>query len=132
MHKGFLKLASILAALSIAFGAFGAHSLKEANVTQEAVSIFETAVRYQFYHVFALFIAAILYKEFPFKTTVWAGRLFIIGIVLFSGSLYFLTWVKAAVIPGYNAVGAITPIGGLAFIGGWVCILISAIGKRQS
>ena len=79
-----------------------------------------------------LLIAAILYKDFPFKTTLWAGRLFIIGIILFSGSLYFLTWVKAAVIPGYNYVGAITPFGGLAFIAGWICLFVSAIGKRQS
>ena len=125
MHKGFLKTAAVLAALSIALGAFGAHTLKEANVTQEAVSIFETAVRYQFYHVFALFIAAILYAAFPFKTTLWACRLFLTGIILFSGSLYFLTWVKAAGVPGYDAVGAITPVGGLAFIGGWICLLVS-------
>ncbi|MEO6667977.1 MAG: DUF423 domain-containing protein [Ferruginibacter sp.] len=131
MHKGFLKLASILAAISIAFGAFGAHSLKEANVSRDAVSIFETAVRYQFYHVFALFIVAILYKDFPFKTTIWAGRLFVTGIILFSGSLYFLTWVKAAVIPGYDAVGAVTPIGGLAFIGGWICLLVSVSGQKR-
>lgn len=129
MHKGFLKTATILAAISIAFGAFGAHSLKEANVSQDAVSIFDTAVRYQFYHVFALLIAAILYKDFPFKTTLWACRLFIIGIILFSGSLYFLTWVKAAVVPGYNYVGAITPVGGLAFIGGWICLLVSFFRK---
>lgn len=129
MHKGYLKTAAILAAISIALGAFGAHSLKEANVTQEAVSIFETAVRYQFYHVFAILIAAILYKDFPFKTTLWACRLFIIGIILFSGSLYFLTWVKAAVMPGYNYVGVLTPFGGLAFIGGWVCLLKSLSKK---
>ncbi|MFT3910636.1 MAG: DUF423 domain-containing protein [Ferruginibacter sp.] len=129
MHKGFLKTATLLAAISIAFGAFGAHTLKEMNVTQDAVSIFDTAVRYQFYHVFALLIAAILYKDFPFKTTAWACRLFILGIILFSGSLYFLTWVKAAVIPGYNFVGAVTPVGGLAFIAGWICLFVSFFKK---
>lgn len=129
MHNGFLKTGAILAALSIALGAFGAHSLRQANVTEEASRLFETAVRYQFYHVFAIFFAAIVYKDFPFSTTLWAARLFVAGIVLFSGSLYFFTWVKAAVVPGYDAIGLITPLGGLAFIAGWICMAVSFFRK---
>ena len=135
MHKGFLKSAVILGALSVALGAFGAHALK-GLISNDAVAIFETGVRYQYYHVFALITTGILYKEFPFPTTTWAGRLFIIGIILFSGSLYVLTWIKGAVIPGYNFIGAITPFGGLSFIGGWLCLLLSFFkkdyGNRQS
>ncbi|MEP6711685.1 MAG: DUF423 domain-containing protein, partial [Ferruginibacter sp.] len=90
-----------------------------------AIATFETAVRYQFYHVFALFITAILYKDFKFKTTLFAGYLFITGIFLFSGSLYFLAFLQAFVKPGYTWVGALTPLGGVAFIGGWILLFIS-------
>lgn len=128
MHKNFLKISAFLGALSVALGAFGAHTLKN-MISADAVAVFETGVRYQFYHVFALLATAILYKEFPSSTTIWAGRLFIIGIILFCGSLYFLTVVKGAVLPGYNFVGAITPFGGLAFIGGWICLVISFFKK---
>ncbi len=89
MHKGYIKTAAILGALSVALGAFAAHTLK-GSVSDYALEIFETSVRYQFYHVFALLAVGILYKEFPNKTMVWAGRLFIAGIILFSGSLYIL------------------------------------------
>lgn len=128
MHKGFLKTAALLAAFSVALGAFAAHSLK-GTVSDYALGIFETAVRYQFYHVFALLIAGILYKEFPGKLLKWAGILFIAGIILFSGSLYMLTVIKAAVLPGYNWVGAITPFGGLCFIIGWICLFIGISNK---
>lgn len=130
MHKTFLKTAAILEALSVVLGAFGTHTLK-GLISADAIAVFETGVRYQFYHVFALLATAIFYKEFPQAITAWAGRFFIIGIILFSGSLYVLTALKGAVIPGYTFVGAITPLGGLAFITGWVCLLISATGKRQ-
>lgn len=123
MHKFFLQIASVMGALAVALGAFGAHALK--RVAPEAViNIFETGVRYQFYHVFALTLAGILYRDFTNKWMLWAGNLFIIGIILFSGSLYILTWLKASSKQGLDWVGIITPFGGVAFIGGWVCMLI--------
>ena len=121
MHKGFIKTAAILGALSVAIGAFAAHQLK-GNISANALEIFETAVKYQFYHVFALMAVGILYKEFPTKLMIWSGRLFIIGIILFSGSLYILTAVKAAGASSYDWIGAITPLGGLCFILGWIFI----------
>src|SRR5438128_1480515 len=105
MHKGFLKTAAIIGALSVALGAFAAHALKQ-QVSDYAVNIFETAVRYQFYHVFALLAAGILYKDFAGKFMRWAGILFITGMILFCGSLYILTYIKAAVLPGYDWIGA--------------------------
>jgi uncharacterized membrane protein YgdD (TMEM256/DUF423 family) len=129
MHKGYLKTAALLGALSVAMGAFAAHTLKE-TVSDLALAIFETSVRYQFYHVFALLIVGILYKEFPGKSLKWSGKLFIAGIILFCGSLYVLTFVKAAEIPGYNWVGAITPLGGLCFIAGWVCLFMGIFQKK--
>lgn len=124
MHKGFLKTGAILGAITVALGAFGAHSLKKLVSTQ-ALEIFETGIRYQFLHVFAIIIVGILFKEFPNKLMIWAGRLFVVGILLFSGSLFFLTILKGFVIPGYAWVGPITPIGGLCFIVGWICLLFS-------
>ncbi|MEP7253123.1 MAG: DUF423 domain-containing protein [Ginsengibacter sp.] len=131
MHRGFLKTAAILGALSVVLGAFAAHSLKE-SVSDYAVGIFETGVRYQFYHAFALLATGILFAEFANKLFQWAGRLFIAGIILFSGSLYILTFIKAAVKPGYDWIGAITPLGGLCFIAGWLCLFFGFFRKRTA
>ncbi len=128
MHKGFLKTAAILGAISVALGAFGAHGLKQI-LPAELLQTFETAVRYQFYHVFALLAAGILYAAFPGKLMKWAGYLFIAGIILFSGSLYLLCYAKHYELP-LNWLGAVTPFGGVAFIGGWI-ILFAAIAKRD-
>ena len=121
MHKGYLKTAALLGALSVALGAFGAHGLKQ-YVPAETVSTFETGVRYQFYHVFALLAVAMLYEKFSPKWLRNAAICFITGIVLFSGSLYFLTAMKATETVGLSGIGAITPMGGVFFIAGWLCL----------
>ena len=128
MHKGFLKTAALLGALSVALGAFAAHGLKKILTTDD-LQIFETAVRYQFYHVFALLTTGILYAAFTGKLVAWAGKLFITGIILFSGSLYLLCYVKYREMP-LNWIGAITPLGGVAFIAGWL-MLFFAVLKRN-
>jgi uncharacterized membrane protein YgdD (TMEM256/DUF423 family) len=128
MHKGFLIWAAILGALSVGLGAFGAHGLKKL-VEPETVSSFETGVRYQFYHVFALLAIAILYEKFPSASLIWSGYSFLIGILLFSGSLYLLTALKATKTVGLSGIGIITPIGGLFFILGWVLMLLAFIRK---
>lgn len=128
MHKGFLIIASILGALSVALGAFGAHALKQI-VPPESVITFETGVRYQFYHTFALLAVAILFETFPGKWLVTAGWLFILGIVLFSGSLYILTALKATNTVGMKGIGVITPVGGLLFVAGWICLLIGIMAS---
>jgi len=131
MHKGFIRTAAIIGLLSVALGAFAAHALKE-SISDYAVNIFETGVRYQFYHVFALLAAGLLYKEFPNRFIKWSGIFFITGMTLFSGSLYFLTYIKGAVMPGYKWIGAITPIGGLAFILGWLSLFLGLIKNKKS
>ena len=130
MHKGYLKTAAIIGLLSVALGAFAAHALKNV-VSDYAVNIFETAVRYQFYHVFALLAVAIIYKDNRNNFIKWAGMLFIIGIILFSGSLYFLAVIKAIVLPGYKWLGPITPVGGLFFILGWLSLFIGCFKKGR-
>jgi uncharacterized membrane protein YgdD (TMEM256/DUF423 family) len=126
MHKGFLKTAAITGALSVILGAFAAHGLKQI-LPADMLQVFETAVRYQFYHVFALLAVSILYKEYPGKLMKWAGALFISGMILFCGSLYLLCFVKYQELP-LNWIGAITPLGGASFIGGWL-LVFAAVTK---
>jgi len=126
MHSLFIKIGAIMGALAVALGAFGAHALKQ-KVSEAAVNIFETGVRYQFYHVIALLLCAIIYRDFNNKWTTMSGWFFIFGMIFFSGSLYLLTFIKAANKTEFNWVGAITPIGGVAFIAGWVCLLIGVM-----
>lgn len=128
MHKGFLLTSTLLGALSVALGAFGAHGLKKL-VPIETIGTFETGVRYQFYHVFALLAVAILMEKFPGDWMRWAGILFIIGIVLFSGSLYVLTALKATNTVGLTGIGAITPFGGLFLIAGWISMFVGILKK---
>lgn len=114
----------------MALGAFGAHSLKKiAGINADTIASFETGVRYQFYHTFALLAVAILYERFHRKSLIWAGNLFIGGIMLFSGSLYVMTLLKATQQVGVAGIGMITPFGGLLFIGGWLLMLRAIIKK---
>ena len=127
MHKGFLRTAAVLGVLAVTLGAFGAHGLKKI-VPAEAISTFETGVRYQFYHTLALLALAMLFEKFPVRSMRYAGICFITGIILFSGSLYALTLLQATNTVGLRGLGAITPIGGLFFIAGWLCLFVG-IGK---
>lgn len=113
------------ALLGVGLGAFGAHAL-EARLTPELVAVFETGVRYQMYHAFALLAAAWGWARWPGRVFVIAGWLFISGIILFSGSLYALA------LTGIKGLGVMTPLGGLAFLGGWLCLAIGAGTKLRS
>jgi uncharacterized membrane protein YgdD (TMEM256/DUF423 family) len=125
MHKGFLIVAALSGALSVALGAFGAHALRRL-VPPESISTFETGVRYQFYHTFALLVVAILYERIHNKWMVWAGNSFIIGMLLFCGSLYLLTALHDTHSVGLRKVGILTPFGGLFFIAGWLLLFWGA------
>ena len=119
----------IFAGLSVAFGAFGAHSLKSI-FPAESLNVFETGVRYQFYHAFAILLTGFLVDRFPSNTMLtWAGRSFIWGIFLFSGSLYLFAAIKAGMLQLPEAVGILTPIGGLLFIAGWGLLLLASLKK---
>ncbi len=119
MQNKFIVSAAFLGALTVALGAFGAHALKQL-VSEQALTTYETAVRYQFYHVFALAITGILYTNNPNKLIRNAGVFFMIGITLFSGSLYTLTYIAYSGNSSLSWVGPITPIGGLFLILGWI------------
>jgi uncharacterized membrane protein YgdD (TMEM256/DUF423 family) len=126
MQTFYLKIAALLGALAVALGAFGAHALKKV-LSEKYLAIFETAVRYQFYHVFALVAVGILLKEFPNSYLLWSGRLFSYGILIFSGSLYLMTLMEAMGQQGFKWLGAITPIGGICLIAGWIVLAIGIV-----
>lgn len=115
--------AAMFGLLGVAAGAFGAHALS-ARLEPRMLEVFETAVRYQMYHALALFGVAWLCQQMRARSAMIAGWAFIIGIVLFSGSLY------AMVFTGVRALGFITPIGGVAFIAGWAALLLTAIAAK--
>lgn len=125
MKNNFITLAGIIGAITVALGAFGAHALKD-KIAPDTLEIYKTAVLYQFIHVLALLAAGILIKFFPNKTMQWAGNLFIAGIVLFSGSLYALVFVLKSGNGSLGWLGAVTPVGGLCFIIGWLCLALGA------
>lgn len=129
MHKGFLQAGALLALLAVALGAFGAHGLKKI-VDADAVAVFDTGVRYQVYHALALLITGMLFSTFPSSRLKWAGYCFIGGIILFSGSLYLLTFFKASGTVGLSGIGILTPIGGVGFIAGWLLLFLSLSKKR--
>jgi uncharacterized membrane protein YgdD (TMEM256/DUF423 family) len=102
--------------LGVAFGAFGAHALEATLKANEREGTFETATQYHMIHTLALLAVAWAATRWPDNLVSWAGYLFVIGIVLFSGSLYALS------ITNQRWLGAITPLGGLAFLAGWACL----------
>ena len=105
--------------LDVAIGAFGAHALKN-SLSAEMRAVYETGARYQAYHALGLFAVAWVCSQWPGRSVDAAGWCFIGGIVLFSGSLYALS------LSGVKALGAITPLGGLLFMLGWLCLMLSA------
>lgn len=118
MDRLFLILGACSAAIGVACGAFGAHSLKD-KVEPRLIEVFETGARYQMYHAFALLAVGLIWSRWPSAWATSAGWLFVAGTVFFSGSLYAMTFT------GIRALGAITPIGGVCFIGGWVCLALA-------
>jgi uncharacterized membrane protein YgdD (TMEM256/DUF423 family) len=131
MNKSWLMVGALFGGMAVILGAFAAHSLKSV-FPADSLTIFETGVRYQFYHVFAIFIAVILRRHFPGSTFIrWAPPLFTGGIILFSGSLYALATLKANGMVDLGAVGVITPLGGLLFIAGWFSMIAGLWRSRE-
>src|SRR5439155_18350888 len=115
MTRSILAAAALLGALAVGLGAFGAHGLKQI-VPPETVTVFETGVRYHFFHVFALLATGLISFYYSSPLLKRASQCFITGILLFSGSLYLLTYLKATETAGLSKIGIVTPIGGLFLI----------------
>lgn len=123
MHRRFIFLAAVSASLAVAFGAFGAHGLKPL-LTETQMAVYKTAVEYHMWHALGLGLVGLIAERRKPKSRWlgWAGWLMFGGIVLFSGSLYLLC------LTGATWLGMITPFGGAAFIGAWICL---AVGVRR-
>lgn len=115
MHRTYAAAGAISGFVAVAAGAFGAHALR-ARLSPEMLQLFETGARYQMYHALALLAAAFMAGDAGRPPAVWAARSFILGTVLFSGSLYALA------LTGTSRLGLITPFGGVAFLAGWLCL----------
>lgn len=135
LSKYFISIAAFLGASTVALGAFGAHALK-AVLSPAALITYETAVRYQMYHVVALLITGILINKAASpkqqKLLRRAGLFFIDGIVLFSGSLYFIVAKPFLGIEGLPWVGVITPMGGLLWMVAWVLLGLSQLPSVEN
>ena len=120
MAKTYLLIAALSGLLAVVLGAFGAHGLKQ-RLGVDLLAVYQTGVQYHFYHTLALLVVALLLAQAPHIGALrWSALLFCVGIVIFSGSLYVLS------ITGIRWLGAITPIGGVAFIAGWVLLAVAA------
>ena len=119
MDRLFFGLGALSAFLAVAAGAFGAHALR-VRLAPDLLAVFETAARYQMYHALGLVAVAWAAARWPGGLVEWAGWLFVAGTVLFSGSLYGLA------LTGVRWLGAITPLGGVAFLVGWLCLALAA------
>ncbi|HQR20493.1 MAG TPA: DUF423 domain-containing protein [Burkholderiaceae bacterium] len=124
MERRFFTLGALFALLGVAAGAFGAHALKT-RLPADLLAVFEVAVRYQLVHALGLMAVGYAAHRWPGRAATWAGVLFSAGIVLFSGSLYLLA------LTGVRGLGAVTPIGGVAFIAGWACLAWTAWSARE-
>jgi uncharacterized membrane protein YgdD (TMEM256/DUF423 family) len=121
MNKFFLLSGSVLGLLGVAVGAFGAHALKVMLQAAGRAETFETAVRYMFYHAIALVLVGILSNEFPGNTINWSGNAFLLGTLIFSGSLFLICF------SGINLFGAVAPIGGTLLVIGWGLLFWSVL-----
>lgn len=120
MERTFFVIGSLIGSMSVALGAFGAHALRD-RIEASLLANYQTGVNYMFYHTLALFIVVLALTRWPGSSqAVWAGWLFVIGIIFFSGSLFVMAFT------GMRWLGAITPIGGVAFIAGWLLLAWTA------
>ncbi|MCE7863541.1 MAG: DUF423 domain-containing protein [Bacteroidetes bacterium CHB5] len=120
-HKKTLAAAGIMGLLAVALGAFGAHALKSTLVTNNRLDVYELAVQYQFYHTLALLGIGLLMLTRESRLLRTASMFMILGIFLFSGSLYILA------LTNISTLGMITPVGGVCFIAGWACLVGAAL-----
>jgi len=122
--RNILLSGAIFMALGVLLGAFGAHALKN-SLSPEMLAVYKTGVEYQFYHALGLLLIGLIGFRLNSKWIQVSAILLIVGIILFSGSLYILS------ISGIKIIGAITPIGGISFVSGWICLIIG-IQKQKT
>lgn len=124
MRQGFVFWGAVNGFLAVALGAFGAHGL-DGHITPRLLAAFKTGTEYQLTHALALILVGLLSAQWGSRSVQTAGRLFLLGIVLFSGSLYALA------LSGITVLGAITPLGGLSFLAGWLLLARAAVAAEK-
>lgn len=131
MANKFLQIGSIAALLAVVLGAFAAHGL-QSKISPDQITVFQTGVRYHFFHTFGIFIIALLLqkKENPWLTK--AAWSFVLGIILFSGSLYILSCREWLGLVNWKWLGPVTPIGGLFFIIGWAFLFLANFKQKNN
>lgn len=133
MNRAFLIIAGLFGATGVALGALGAHFLKSRignGISEDQLSAFDTASKYQLFHAIALLLLFFINKDKKFRWVSIGANLFVIGILLFSGSLYLLSTRNLLGVE-LKFLGPITPIGGIALIGGWTCLVVQAFSLRK-
>lgn len=123
-NQNIILAGAIFMALAVSLGAFGAHALKKV-LSPEMLIIYHTGVEYQFYHALGLLLTGLIGFHIKSKLIGWAAVFLTVGIILFSGSLYLLT------LSGIKALGAITPLGGVSFIAGWICLTLALVKTKS-
>ncbi len=124
MQRTFFRTAAVLAMISVMLGAFGAHALKE-HLSEQSLASFQTATTYMMSHAVALFIVGMMYRHYKKKTMVWSGNFFVMGIIMFSGSIYLRLALSYLGFEKLTIVNFVTPLGGLMFILGWLMLFVS-------
>lgn len=130
MHKNFLIGGAVFGGLAVVLGAFGAHGMEKITQDEKILHAFQTAVLYQLFHALALLVVALVYEKLPVKWLKWSGNSFVAGILLFSGSIYTVCYLKIIDSPAIKWVGPITPFGGLLLITGWLLLIVAARSKN--
>jgi len=131
-----IKIVGISGAIAVILGAFGAHTLKNqlpsGLITADQLNGFDSGVKYQMYHTLAMLLTVILRYHYSSKFLTWAYNSFLIGIVLFSGSLYFLCTRNLYGADFLKFLGPVTPLGGLCFVAGWIFLALAPLSKKAA
>lgn len=130
MRNSILALGALLAGITIAMGALGAHALKDI-LTAAQLQTYETAVRYQLFHVFALFVIGILQNQYPQLSLGICTKLVLVGMLLFGGSIYLVLFLSHIAVPIPFWIYLITPLGGLCYISSWLLLAIKLYRVSQ-
>lgn len=131
MKTSFLITAGILMLTGVALGAMGAHTLR-GHLSPEHLHAFETGVEYLFYHSLAVIATWLIYRHTGRHILIWAARLFVAGIFLFSGSIFILSTQEYTGLSGVSFLGPVTPLGGLLFMAGWILFITGCTGVKST
>lgn len=130
MHRKYLATGAVFGGLAVALGAFGAHGLEKITTDEKILHSYHTGVQYQMYHALALLLIAVIAEKFPDRWIHFAANCMITGVILFSGSLYLLSFLQIQESATVKMVGPLTPVGGMFLILGWLFLLMATVKRK--